>query len=130
MILHDWKCATHGFFESDKPVCPHGCDMGISKVFLQPPSVGTGIVQAMDERMQRLADQHGMTNLRGGVHEGEAQKQAPATDSLAPQWRPFGSQSLSGLSRQAAVPVAAAAQAAGGRMGVAQKTHIIARADE
>jgi len=26
MILNDYKCQMHGYFESDKPVCPHGCD--------------------------------------------------------------------------------------------------------
>ncbi|NBW22734.1 MAG: hypothetical protein EBR82_83795 [Caulobacteraceae bacterium] len=56
MILNDYKCAMHGFFESDKPICPHGCDT-VQKVFLQP--VGTIGDKTKEAQPPRIAPPQG-----------------------------------------------------------------------
>lgn len=131
MILRDYKCPVHGFFESSstEPVCPHGCDAGIMQVFLKAPSISTGVVKAMDERMDQMSKRFNMSDLRGNVHEGEAQKQAPQGD-FAPRFTPLSSASLGRLSRSDAIDISAASAAFGGSRGLLQRTHITAKADE
>lgn len=104
MVIKEWKCPAHGFFESDNPVCPKGCDAGIMRVFLTPPSIGSGVTAQLDGQQQRLADRFGMTDLRSKVYEGEAQKQAPTGD-FAPRWSALTRESIAGLSRVNAAPV-------------------------
>jgi hypothetical protein len=86
MILNDYKCAMHGFFESDKPICPHGCDT-VQKVFLQPVGMIGDKTKFNDTTLKSLAADYGMTDIKS-VREGEAQPPRLAP----PQGNPFAVQ--------------------------------------
>lgn len=98
MVIKEWKCPVHGFFESEDAVCPKGCDAGVMRVFLTPVSIGSGVTGQLDAQQDRLAARFGMTDLRAKVYEGESQKTAPAGD-FAPRWSSLDQSGLSGLSR-------------------------------
>ena len=104
MVIKEWKCPAHGFFEGAEPVCPKGCTAGIMRVFLTAPAIRTPVMDRVDNATQRLADRFGMSDLRGHVYEGEAQKQAPVGD-FAPRWTKFDQSSIGGLKRSDAVHV-------------------------
>ena len=39
-VLHDYKCETHGYFESREAKCPmKQCDAEVMQVFLQAPGL-------------------------------------------------------------------------------------------
>ena len=54
-VMHDYKCAVHGFFEAESPFCPHGCDT-VQKVFLQPVGVVSGTTRFNDTTLRNLAN--------------------------------------------------------------------------
>lgn len=87
MILNDYKCEMHGFFESDKPICPHGCDT-VQKVFLQPVGMIGDTTKFNDTTLRGLAADYGMTDIKS-VREGEAQPPRlapPQNNPFAVQW--------------------------------------------
>lgn len=105
MIIKEWKCPYHGFFESPDPVCPHGCEAGVMRVFLTPVAIGTGVVGRIDQEAQKLTTRFGMSDMRAGVVEGEAQKSAP-TNEWAPHFVEFGKEAVAGLDPRTALPLA------------------------
>jgi len=87
MVLNDYKCEVHGFFESDMPICPHGCDT-VQKVFLQPIGMIGDKTKFNDNTLRGLAADYGMSDIKS-VKEGEAQPPRyapPQNNPFAVQW--------------------------------------------
>ena len=87
MILHDFKCAVHGYFESEEPICPHGCDT-VQKVFLQPVGVVGQTTKFNDTTLRNLANDFQMGDIKS-VREGESQPPRlapPQNNPFAVQW--------------------------------------------
>ena len=86
MILRDYKCPAHGFFESSEAVCPHGCTT-VDQVWLSPPSFKSDRTKASDKQLKQLALEFKMSDIKS-TKEGEAQKQAaqPQQNPFAVQW--------------------------------------------
>ena len=112
MVLKDYKCLAHGFFEAWEPRCPKGCDgEAVMVAFLKP--VGTrseGTVHA-DNTLRGLANDYNMTDIKS-VREGESQPGLQARQQnqnpFAIQWgnpqqitgydlRPIADESVNGL---------------------------------
>jgi hypothetical protein len=70
-VLKDYKCPTHGFFESFDPVCPHGCTE-VSVVFLQAPGMISDKTKGYDGTLQNLSHDFKMTDIKS-TREGENQ---------------------------------------------------------
>lgn len=73
MVLHDFKCMAHGYFEAWEPRCPKGCDgEAVVKVFLQPVGTRSDSTKHADSTLRGLAQDYGMTDIKS-TREGEAQ---------------------------------------------------------
>ncbi len=72
MVLNDYKCIEHGFFEAMEPRCPHGCTDGILVVFLQAPGTISSKTKRADKRARQLAMDFNMSNIKS-AKEGENQ---------------------------------------------------------
>jgi hypothetical protein len=81
-VMHDFKCAVHGYFESSSAICPHGCDT-VQKVFLQPVGMVSDTTRFNDTTLRNLANDFKMGDIKS-VKEGEAQP--PTSDPFAVQW--------------------------------------------
>jgi hypothetical protein len=74
-VLHDFKCAKHGYFESmaEFPSCPmKGCEEEVAKVFLQAPGLMSDKTKKSDKTIKQLAMDFDMTNIKS-TREGENQ---------------------------------------------------------
>lgn len=72
-VLHDYKCAKHGYFESMEPKCPmKDCHEEVMVVFLQAPGMMSDGTKKNDQNLKQLASDFGMTNIKS-TREGEAQ---------------------------------------------------------
>ena len=90
MIVKEWKCDEHGYFESDKPECPDGCLKGISQVFLTPVKYKSNRTKGIDKTTNQLALDYKMSDIKT-VKEGEAQPPRLANQAPNPQAdRPTG----------------------------------------
>lgn len=85
-VVKEWKCDAHGYFESDEPICPQGCDT-VSRVFLTPVNVKSDRTKNSDKTLSQLASDFAMSDIKS-VREGEAQPPRLATDNnpFAVQW--------------------------------------------
>ena len=72
MILKDYKCELHGYFESGEPRCPEGCTVDIYVVHLQAPGLKSDTTKNVDKTVQGLADDFKMTDVKS-TREGEYQ---------------------------------------------------------
>jgi hypothetical protein len=72
MILRDYKCDEHGFFESDVPVCPHGCTDSVFAVYLKAPGLKSDRTKKADDTLKGLASDFNMTDIKS-TREGEHQ---------------------------------------------------------
>lgn len=90
MIIKEWKCEEHGYFESDRPECPDGCLKGISQVFLTPVKYKSDRSKNIDKTSNQLALDYKMSDIKT-VREGEAQPRRFADPKPEPQQqRPTG----------------------------------------
>lgn len=68
-ILRDWICPVHGPFESsdEDALCPSGCNVAV-RAFLQAPGIGSSRTKNIDNTLNSLASQFGLTDInnRGG----------------------------------------------------------------
>jgi hypothetical protein len=73
MILHDWRCATHGQFEGSHPICPEmGCDSeNVTKLFLKAPGIRSDFMKRHDAGIRKSAEMMGISNFRS-ARENEA----------------------------------------------------------
>ena len=92
MILNDYKCLAHGYFEAWEPKCPKGCDgEAVVKVFLQAVGTRSDSTRHADSTLQGLAKEYGMSDIKS-VREGEAQparfgqQQRQQQNPYAVQW--------------------------------------------
>lgn len=72
MILRDYKCDEHGFFENHEPVCPHGCTDSVFAVYLKAPGLTSDRTKKTDSTLQGLAQDFNMTDIKT-TREGEHQ---------------------------------------------------------
>jgi len=85
MILRDWECLAHGFFESgeEAPKCPKGCSKSMIRIaHLKAPGIGTDRTKGIDSTMRNLANDFGLTdvNTRGGDSVKENLKRTEVGD--------------------------------------------------
>ena len=73
MILRDYHCTEHGYFEGWQDACPiKGCAGEVSRVFLQPVGIKSEKTKAADKNLKSLAQEFGMTDIKS-TREGEHQ---------------------------------------------------------
>lgn len=73
MVLHDYHCSVHSYFEGWEPKCPiKGCQGEVTMVFLQPVSVKSDATKNADKTLRGLAEDFGMTDIKS-TREGEHQ---------------------------------------------------------
>jgi hypothetical protein len=73
MILKDYHCTEHGYFEGWEERCPiKGCHGAVSVVFLQPVSLKSDRTKKADKTLKGLAQDFGMTDIKS-TKEGEHQ---------------------------------------------------------
>jgi len=73
MILKDYHCTEHGYFEGWKDACPiKGCAGDISVVFLKPVGIKSDKTKQADKTIQGLADDFHMTDIKS-TREGDNQ---------------------------------------------------------
>lgn len=94
MVIKEWKCEEHGYFEGTEAKCPHGCTDGISQVFLTPVAMKSSKTKHNDKTLKQLAMDFNMTDIKS-TREGEAQpprfaKQQP-DNPFAVRWGNPGS---------------------------------------
>ena len=70
MIIKEYECMAHGFFEAGEPTCPEGCcgENMIQRVFLTAPHIQSSSYNGINNTLQSLAQEHGLTDMnnRGG----------------------------------------------------------------
>jgi hypothetical protein len=73
MVLKDYHCTNHGYFEGWEEKCPiKGCSGAVSVVFLQPVSLKSDKTKRSDKTLEGLAQQFDMTDIKS-TREGEHQ---------------------------------------------------------
>jgi len=73
MVLKDYHCTEHGYFEGWEERCPiKGCHGAVSVVFLQPVSLKSDRTKKADKTLKGLAQDFGMTDIKS-TKEGEHQ---------------------------------------------------------
>jgi hypothetical protein len=73
MVLKDYKCPTHGYFESDVASCfSDGCEANVMRVHLTAPSIKSERSKRADKTAKQLAIDFKMTNIKT-TREGENQ---------------------------------------------------------
>jgi hypothetical protein len=73
MILRDYHCTEHGYFEGWQDACPiKGCTGEVSRVFLQAVGIKSDRTKAADKTIQGLADDFKMTDIKS-TREGDSQ---------------------------------------------------------
>ncbi len=70
MVIKEWKCAAHGYFESAESTCPHGCTT-TQRVFLTPPAHTSDKTKGADAHLRKIAAEFGLTDMRS-AREGES----------------------------------------------------------
>ena len=72
-VKNDYKCPTHGYFESTKAQCPmKGCQDEVFVVFLQAPATISPKTKFTDQSTKQLAMEFGMSDIKT-TREGENQ---------------------------------------------------------
>jgi len=72
-VLHDYHCATHGYFESRAAKCPmKGCNEEVLQVFLQAPGLISAKTKFTDKSTKQLAIEFDMSDIKT-TREGENQ---------------------------------------------------------
>jgi hypothetical protein len=73
MILKDYHCSEHGYFEGWEEKCPiKNCNGAVSVVFLQPVSIKSDKTKRTDKTLKGLAEDFKMTDIKS-TKEGEHQ---------------------------------------------------------
>ena len=73
MILKDFKCPTHGYFESDTAACfVDSCEANVMRVHLRSPGIKSERSKGIDKKAKQLAMDYKMTNIKT-AKEGENQ---------------------------------------------------------
>lgn len=95
-VVKEWECKAHGYFDATEHRCPWGCPSEfVERVFLTPPTIGSARTKAADSTLRNLANDFGMTDIRGGK-EGESvasltpASSAPFKVPQQPGWLPVG----------------------------------------
>ena len=72
-VKNDYKCPTHGYFESTKAQCPmKGCQDEVFVVFLQAPATISPKTKFTDQSTKQLAMEFDMSDIKT-TREGENQ---------------------------------------------------------
>jgi hypothetical protein len=72
-VKNDYKCPTHGYFESTKAQCPmKGCQDEVFIVFLQAPAMVSAKTRFTDKSTKQLAMEFDMSDIKT-TRQGENQ---------------------------------------------------------
>ena len=71
-VLHDYKCAEHGYFEAFDAVCPQGCTENVMIVHLQAPGLKSDRTKNADTALDNLATDFKMGDIKS-TREGDTQ---------------------------------------------------------
>ena len=89
MVLKDYHCTEHGYFEGWEDRCPmKGCHGDVSVVFLRPVAIKSERTKRSDAALEGMAKEFQMTDIKS-TREGEAQ---PPRFGPQRQQNPFGVQ--------------------------------------
>ena len=73
MILKDYKCDVHGYFENTEPACKQvGCTEVVYVVHLQPTALKSDKTKSADRHLDQLALNFQMSDIKS-TREGESQ---------------------------------------------------------
>ena len=73
MIIKEYKCPTHGYFESDVAACfVDNCEANVMRVHLTAPGIKSDRSKGIDKKAKQLAIDYGMTDIKT-AREGENQ---------------------------------------------------------
>jgi hypothetical protein len=73
MMLKDYKCPTHGYFESDTALCyVDNCEANVMRVHLRAPGLKSERTKGIDTKAKQLAIDYKMTDIKT-AREGENQ---------------------------------------------------------
>ena len=80
MIIKEFECMAHGYFEGAEPVCPHGCtgENMIQRVFLTAPSIQTSSYNGINNTLESLAEEHGLSDMNNRSGNGMRRADAGA----------------------------------------------------
>lgn len=83
-VIKEYRCLAHGAFESDKEVCPHGCET-VVREFRSAPGTRSDKTKSSDKTLEALASRFGLTDMsnRNGESIGGNRKHA---DGMAAVW--------------------------------------------
>lgn len=83
MVIKEWKCKTHGVFDSSHPICPAlGCrSKNVERVFITPPGIKSEFVRRHEKGIQKLAAAYGQTDFKT-AKAGDASIKSPVGSKL------------------------------------------------
>lgn len=100
-VLREFVCFGHGRFDSDEPVCPHGCTV-VERVFITAPGLTSNRTKSTDRLLEGIAKDYGLSDMNnhGGttaarvkpVLQGEARRQQETYNEML--GRRFGVKSI------------------------------------
>ncbi len=69
VVVKEFLCPGHGYFDSTEAVCPHGCTL-VERVFLTPVGFQTARTRNVDATLDSIAKEHklGDINTRRDAH--------------------------------------------------------------
>lgn len=104
MIIKEFCCIHHGYFEGSHPICPKlGCESEyVDRVFLTPPGIKSARTKNTDAGLQQIADDYHLTDMsnRGGESVMSQQDRNPHT----PIWGKQGVKNFDSMLQQASTP--------------------------
>ena len=83
-ILKEYRCLSHGPFDSVDGICPSGCDT-VVREFRTAPGGRSAKTKTTDKTLQGLADRFGLTNMSNKNGSVGGSRQQPA-NAMAPVW--------------------------------------------
>lgn len=75
-IIKEFRCAGHGPFEAEEPICPQGCTARITRDFRTPVGISTsGRTRGIDKTLEGIAAQYGLSDMNN--HGGTTAARIP-----------------------------------------------------
>lgn len=96
MVIKEYNCPRHGYFEASHPICHHmGCESeGIERVFLTPTNIKSDKTKFTDNSLNQIAKNYGLSDMSN--RDGKAVK-----SETAAIWGKEGVNNYAGMLEQA-----------------------------
>lgn len=86
-VIKEWICGGHGPFESDEPICPHGCT-AVRQEFRTPPGIKSNRTKFTDASFEAVAREFNLSNLAN--HKGSVMRSVrPVENKAQAHWESF-----------------------------------------